>query len=242
MNIFLSRLHTRLRSALVTLEGATEATQDAQTGIHKSYARMPRIALPAPETLPITLQEALAQRSSYSQAGSVSAFSPEVLGTLLGSSLQKRSDDYRRAYPSGGALFPIETYLIGLTTENRAPGAYHYNPTEHALEHLWDIDSTFTTRDLTTTKNVPTGSALVVFTAVWDRSSRKYGNLTYLHAAIEAGHMAQNILLVATALNILARPLAGFDDAKIEQILDLDTRIEQPIYSVLVSTRATPTA
>jgi hypothetical protein len=49
--------------------------------------------------------------------------------------------------------------------------------------------------------------------------------------------MAQNVLLVATAISVFARPLAGFDDEKVAALLDLDTRIEQPLYAVLLGMR-----
>src|SRR4029078_8614522 len=39
-----------------------------------------------------------------------------------------------RASPSGGALYPIETYLVALTADRVAPGFYHYHPTARALE------------------------------------------------------------------------------------------------------------
>ncbi len=236
MDIFLSRLHAEIRATRRTRVGATHNPQDVPTGQHKEYPRMPRIILPAPTELTSTLPAALAARKSYQRGGAATAFDERTLGTLFGLSLGMR-DKSSRHYPSGGSLYPIETYLLGLTTDGRAPGAYHYHPRAHALEHLWDLDPRFSTHDITTTPGVPVGSALIVFTALWSRSSAKYGHLSYLHGALEAGHMAQNVLLTATALSLLSRPLAGFDDEKVATMLDLDQRVEQPVYAILVSTR-----
>ena len=75
-------------------------------------------------------------------------------------------------------------------------------------------------------------SAFLLFTAVWERTAAKYGDFGYLHAILEAGHMAQNVLLVASALKLSARPLGGFDDATIHNALGLDSDEEQPVYVI----------
>jgi SagB-type dehydrogenase family enzyme len=74
---------------------------------------------------------------------------------------------------------------------------------------------------------------MIVFTSVWNRSSAKYGDLAYQHALLEAGHMSENILLVAGALHIGTRPYAGFDDAILEQLLDLGDG-EQIVHTITV--------
>jgi SagB-type dehydrogenase family enzyme len=236
MDIFLSRLHTQLRSARKTRAGATHAPEDVLIGYHKEYPRMPRLHLPQPLELDTLLSRALSTRRSFERGSTADPFPVGMLGTLLGLSVGMR-DEKARHYPSAGALYPVETYVIGHTVKESAPGVFHYHPRAHALEQLSELESTFSTHDLTTTQNAPVGSALLVFTADWRRSSAKYGHLAYLHATIESGHMAQNVLLVATAISVFARPLAGFDDEKVAALLDLDTRIEQPLYAVLLGMR-----
>lgn len=47
--------------------------------------------------------------------------------------------DGRRAQPSGGARYPIETYcLIVKPGKGLEPGLFHYNVKNHYLERLWD--------------------------------------------------------------------------------------------------------
>ena len=90
--------------------------------------------------------------------------------------------------------------------------------------------------DLLSQKRInPDFSTLIVLTGVWGRSSAKYGDFAYLLALLEAGHMSQNILLVATALNLQTRPMMGFDDDIIPQLLDLDPEEEQPVLSIMLS-------
>ncbi len=235
---FISHIHAAIRNARVTRHGATMSAHDVPLGMHKTYPRMPQIMLPVPIKIDMALDQAIVARRSFNTTHAFRSFTQQELGTLLGVALGSAVHPLRH-YPSGGALFPIETYLIGNVIEKYPPGVFHFNPTSHALEYLWNIKNNFSTHDITTTSGVPTGSALIVFTALWDRSAAKYGDLTYLHGAIEAGHMAQNILLSATALNIPARPIAGFQDDAIAEILDIDTDSEQVVYAVLVAPRAT---
>lgn len=235
---FLSKLHTALRSARATRRGATMRPDLVPRDVHKSYPRMPRITLPTPQPLSIPLDTAITTRRSFNAAKSLGPMNQNELGTLLGVALGKADRPPFRHYPSGGTLFPVESYLIGSVVEGMAPGVFHYNPSLHALEHLWNVANGFSTEDITTTQSAPLGSMVLVFTAVWERSSAKYGDLAYLHASIESGHMAQNLLLVSTALGIDARPIAGFDDDLVRKLLDLDES-EQPLYAILLAPPAT---
>jgi SagB-type dehydrogenase family enzyme len=229
---FLSDLHKELRQARLTRRGATKRPEDVPRGSHKAYPRMEKIALPAPKKLPATLQEALEKRTSYMGGTDRSKLSLEDCGTLLGLALGKRNPSTHRNYPSGGALYPIETYLISSAIEGSASAVFHYNPTEHALEKLWDLPTTIDMKDLARYPKDLFFSSLIVFTAVWERSSAKYGDLSYQHSLLEAGHMSQNVLLVGNALNVQTRPMAGFDDDLLVSLLDLDPQEELPVHSI----------
>jgi SagB-type dehydrogenase family enzyme len=228
---FLSRLHDDLRRARLTRRGATHRPSDVPRFTHKSYPRMEQVALPEPAHLSTSLAAALSERHSAFTGDPDTAISLQELGTLLGLSLRERKDK-RRNYPSGGALYPVETYLITTAIEGSGPSAFHYDPTRHALENIGALPIGFDMKELAAHPPSLPLSALLVFTSVWQRSSAKYGDLAYLHALIESGHMSENILLVATALQLDARPYAGFNDDKIAALLDLDTSDEQPIHTV----------
>jgi len=233
MSTFISRLHEELRAARATRRGATMRPDAVPVGLHKEYPRMPRITLPQPKKITAGLDDVVRKRRSFSKAISSEGFTIKDIGTLLGLAIGTAEHEPLRNYPSGGALFPIETYLIGNVLRGRSPAVYHYHPKSHALEHLWDLPS-FSTRDITTTHSAPVGSALLIFAAVWERSSAKYGEFTYVHGLLEAGHMAQNIHLVATALGTKSRPIGGFDDAKVARLLDIGEH-EQAVYAIILS-------
>lgn len=232
MSVFLSHIHAEMRRARLTMQGATHRAEDVPQGMHKAYPRMPQISLPEPKAISMTLPDALLSRSSSTSGDPDIEITQSEVGTLLGLSLGKRPRVNNRNYPSGGVLFPIETYLISTALEGERAGVFHYNPTLHALERLIDLPNNFTLNEIAKKPDSLLLSTLIVFTSVWQRSSAKYGDLTYVHALLEAGHMSQNILLVATALSLNARPYAGFDDSVIAQLLDLNELEEQSVHSI----------
>ena len=231
---FIPHLHTDLREARLKRRGATHDAKDVPTGLHKEYARMEKIMLPQPAAIAMPFGEILEKRKSYVTGNDNGEIPLHTWGTLMGLAIKKRVGSTRRNYPSGGALYTIETYVITSAFPQSAPAAFHYNPTDHALEKLWNLTS-----DLDMTKLVynPDGlfSTIIIFTSVWQRSSAKYGNFTYILALLEAGHMSENILLASTALGLSTRPMAGFDDDSVIKLLDLDAANEQPVHSIVLS-------
>lgn len=232
MSSFLSRLHADLRSSRLTKRGAAHLPKDVPTGAHKAYPRMPQIFLPEPARLPDTLQETLENRRSARSGNPDMPMSLQETGTLLGLGLAKKRGSVRRNYPSGGALYPVETYVVSTALESQPPAAFHYNPTRHTLERLWVLPDAFNMKSLAKHPDTLPVSTLIVFTSVWQRSSAKYGDLAYQHALIESGHMSENLLLLGSALSLHVRPYAGFNDKLLAQLLDLDEECEQPVHAV----------
>ena len=108
-----------------------------------------------------------------------------------------------RAHPSGGALYPIETYLVALAVEGLAAGVYHYHAPDNCLEpvSLGARPDQFGPLVLTATARLD-AAALVVLSARWEQPIAKYGERSYRVMLLDAGHVAQNLLLVATALGL----------------------------------------
>ncbi|MCE9541249.1 SagB/ThcOx family dehydrogenase [Candidatus Kaiserbacteria bacterium] len=232
---FLTNLHTDLRRVRLTKRGSTDAPENVPRGKHKEYLRMRRIPLPEPAHLDITLPAALEKRSSSLEASGVEHISLEEIGTLLGHGLRRRDSSVNRNYPSGGALYPIETYLIAPSIKGLAGGIFHYHPTENALERLWDVPTDFSMKKLVGKPDFIVPTLLMVFTSAWTRSSAKYGDFTYTLALLEAGHMSENILLLAGAIGLEVRPMAAFNDNRIIELLDIDERDEQPVHTITFS-------
>jgi SagB-type dehydrogenase family enzyme len=143
---------------------------------------------------------------------------------------------HHRHYPSGGALFPIETYVIAgaLREREELRGVFHYHPTDHALERLLTVQTPFPIDPYVRLEPDLHPASLIVFTSVWDRSEVKYGSFAYNLALFEVGLMSQNILLMTTAIGLRARPILGFNDGPIAELLDLDTAYEQPVLAIVL--------
>lgn len=76
--------------------------------------------------------------------------------------------------------------------------------------------------------------AVIVVTAVYERTEAKYGaqrSPRYVH--LEAGHAAQNILLQAVALELGAVPIGAFLDDQVQAVLSLPSD-HRPLYLIPV--------
>jgi SagB-type dehydrogenase family enzyme len=158
-----------------------------------------------------------------------------ALAALLGAVY--RSKEGRRSVPSGGALYPLELYLVALRVDQFEPAVYHYNPYRHRLEHLRRADIESVAVALVDPQLLEGTAALVVLTAVFWRTRFKYGQRGYRFALLEAGHLVQNVVLAATALDIDALPLGGFYDSELDSLVAVDGLEESTVYAVLLGGR-----
>ena len=61
------------------------------------------------------------------------------------------------------------------------------------------------------------------------RSGRKYGERAERYCLMEAGHIAQNVLLQATALGLGGVPVGAFDEERVAAILSMP-KGREPVY------------
>jgi SagB-type dehydrogenase family enzyme len=188
-----------------------------------------RITLPPPEReggLP--LSAALARRRSV-RAFAARALTPAELGQLLWAA-QGRSDPREglRTAPSAGALYPLVVYAATVD------GMFRYLVDAHALEQVLpgDLRAELAAAALGQ-EEIAHAPCVLVFTAVFARTTRKYGERGLRYVQTEVGHAAQNLLLTAAALGLSAYPVGAFDDARVAQVLHVG-RGEAPLYLVPV--------
>lgn len=121
-----------------------------------------------------------------------------------------------RAAPSAGALYPMEIYLV------TAEGVDHYRPVGHQLtRHLTGDVRPVLRRAALDEEAIGQAAASVLIAAVVEQTARRYGRRAERYCFLEAGHIAQNILLQATALNLASVPIGAFDDKKVAAALKL---------------------
>lgn len=176
----------------------------------------------------------MARKSSRDFSGK--PLSQQELSTLLffGAGItyeNENPDRTRRAYPSGGARYPLEIYPAIFKVENLKEGLYHYSVREHALELLLEGE-TDKVKGAFHYDFVKDASAVFIFSMIPKRSTIKYGNFGLKIGLIEAGHLAENIYLVSEALGLKCCSLGGLNEKLVSGLLDLDNSEEILFYAV----------
>jgi SagB-type dehydrogenase family enzyme len=184
-------------------------------------------ALPAPLLAgQVALEEAIARRRSVRELRD-EPLTMQQIGQLCwaGQGITDRQTGYR-AVPSAGALYPIELHIM------TAEGVSRYLPKEHALrQHLVGDQRRAVQRAALGQDMIAHAPACLIITAVVERVAVKYRDRAERYCFMEAGHVAQNILLQATALQLAGVPVGAFEDEKMDEVLKLPAG-ERVLYLV----------
>ena len=136
----------------------------------------------------------------------------------------------KRTYPSGGQFYSVEIYIIPTKrmVSNRVLDSkvYKYNVNKNELVEMADVDLT-KINQISASLDVGfftlENCQFTVFLVGNDKDiSIKYLDLTYRIMLLEAGHMAQNFLLVNTYFNYSTVPIGGFNEGIIKELLNID--------------------
>jgi SagB-type dehydrogenase family enzyme len=203
------------------------------------------LGLPRPVLPDVTLADALQARRSE-RGFAPGDLSKRELATVLhagyGVTRPASSDDPQplRAVPSGGALYPLEMYVVLGRVEDVDAGLYHFDPLRHVLEvRSPSVSPLEALEEAAIYPEIVAGcGATLIVTGVFWRSRFKYGLRGYRFALLEAGHLAQNVLLVCAALGLAAVPLGGFFDRPIDELLGADGVNESVLYAICLGRRA----
>ena len=136
-----------------------------------------------------------------------------------------------RAAPSAGALYPIEIYPVANNVEGLAQGIYRYFVADHSLALVREGDFRHQMRRHALGEEMmERASVVLVLSAVFERSAWRYRERAYRYILLEAGHISQNIYLVATALGLGTCAVGAFDDHGYNKIMGVDGKKESVIY------------
>ena len=222
-----------------TIEGVSEG--DDQPERLRTVVGAPRTSLPGRDfRLGADLGEVLERRRSvrdFSGAPLPLATLGRLLHTSFGVGARRRVEGlggWERPVPSAGGLYPLEIHLVTRAVIDLADGAHHYDARAHALELTRLGQSSEALIDLTMGQEmVELANAVCVITAVRQRTMFKYGQRGYRYLYLDAGHLGQNLYLVATALGLGAVGIGGFLDAELGALLGLPED-EDPLYVIAV--------
>ena len=135
-----------------------------------------------------------------------------------------------RTAPSAGALYPLEVYVVINNIEGITKGVYKYKPHEHELVKIrnGNVKDELAVAALGQTW-VRESAIVIVFSAVYERTTQKYGDKGIRYVHMEAGHAAQNVYLQAVSLNLGTVVVGAFKDDKVRKILNMLDE-EHPLY------------
>jgi SagB-type dehydrogenase family enzyme len=135
-------------------------------------------------------------------------------------------DHYYRSAASAGALYPAELYVAVDGMARLPDGLYHFSVAHHGLSPLrpgpYPVKAQRKTPDLDTTRPV----LRFFITAIFFRSAWKYRDRSYRYHLLDAGHVAENLVLALTALGLERSLVLDFDDHAVNRYLGVDPHRE----------------
>ena len=152
------------------------------------------------------------------------------LSQLLWASQGISGSGGRRTAPSAGALFPLDVYIIAGKVTGLSAGIYSYDPHKHELTRVAEGDARAEmSKAALGPSSIKSAPAVLVLSAVYERTTVKYGERGIRYVHMEVGHVAQNIYLQAAALNLGTVVIGAFDDDGIRKVLHMTGRAH-PLY------------
>jgi len=156
------------------------------------------------------------------------------LSQLLWAAQGITSGEGFRTAPSAGALYPLEVYVVAGNVDGLAGGVYRYRVDGHTLQRIRDGDLRGNLSECALKQTQITDASVdIVFAAVFERSTAKYGERGVRYAYIEAGHAAQNVYLQAESLGLGVCAVGAFYEQEVSELLALPGD-ETPIYILTV--------
>jgi len=173
------------------------------------------------------------RRDYHKRPVSLSSLS-QILWAAQGISL-KTANFALRTTPSAGALYPIELYVSIHRAENLPPGIYKYLPLNHSLRIKSGGDFSGLLTDAALNQEfLAEASFVLLLTAVFERTTWKYGARGFRYIYLDAGHIIQNASLAAVSCGLGSCPVAAFFDDEINALLGVNPDRESAVYLLAV--------
>jgi SagB-type dehydrogenase family enzyme len=175
-----------------------------------------------------SIESALSKRQSIRHYTPDPLTLAEVSQLLWAAQGINRPGGYRTA-PSAGALYPLELYLVSGQVDQLPTGVYRYHPENHSLEPLMLGDFR---RELSQAalnqESVKDAPAVILISAIYQRTTGKYGERGIQYVHMEVGSAVENVYLQAVSLNLGTVFIGAFNDDQVKSLLKLDVQ-EQPL-------------
>ena len=181
----------------------------------------------------MSLEEALAKRRSVRSFVNT-PLETEQISQLAwaGQGITEKQRGLRTA-PSAGETYPIQLYFA---TEE---GLFVYQPVEHSLGQTSDKDIRSNLANAASMQEfVATAGCDIIIAGSSQKLSTQFRKKARTFMLLEAGHVAQNILLQATCLGLGSVPVGGFTSSReVSRACRLPAGYE-PVYIICVGKTA----
>ena len=203
-----------------------------------------RIELPDPRTLDVTLdlRTAIENRRSLREYSDAPLSLEELAILLHGVQGVKRTVPERatfRTVPSAGARHAFETVVWANRVDGLEPGMYQYLAIEHQLMSL-DCPAEAIDRLVEAClgqRFIAESAATFAWIADRRRMAWRYGERGVRYLFLDAGHVCQNMYLIAEALGAGACAIGAFDDERLNELVGLDGIDRFVVYLASVGKR-----
>ena len=196
-----------------------------------------RILLPLPRLDgSVSLERSLANRRSIREYTS-SPITLDELSQVLWAAYGITEVRYGfKTTPSAGATYPLEVYAVvdpyGVAFEGGylEPGSYKYEPHSHSIVLVKGGDLSRSLYEAALEQDwVLEAPVNIVITAVFERTTSRYGERGVRYVWIEVGHAGQNIYLQATSMGLATVAIGAFHDDIVREIIGAPPN-EDPLY------------
>ncbi len=229
---------------LAAAMAVSPAWMGAQGGDAEKEEEAERIRLPAPRLDgPVAVEAAIHTRRSVRSYAAAPLTLGEVAQLLwaaygITKPLPRGPAFLRgglRAAPSAGALYPLEVYLVAGKVTGLPAGVYRYVSKDHALDRVHKGDRRgILCRAAFDQAWVCRAPATLVFTAIFSRTTGKYGSgRGERYVWMDAGCACENVYLQARALALGCCIVGAFQDVAVWRALNL-SRKEEPLCIISV--------
>lgn len=227
--------------------------------VGNGFVALAETALPAGPLPEISLSAALTARTS-ARGPLTGPLTAAQLGALLWSAYAESHRSERqlpdgtvrtashRPYPSAGALYCARLRLLVLDVDGMNAGTYECLPHRRSLAKVGPAPSIAEIKPLSTyfsrSKNDPDWIGIddcpILIGIYVDLAQlrRRYGLRALRLGLLEAGHLAQTLLLTATAVGLAGTTLGGFHDDLAHELFGLDD-LDHPLQYLLPVGRRT---
>jgi|GEM_PF-572305 len=126
------------------------------------------------------------------------------------------------SYPSAGACYPVEVYLVIRRLHHFEPGVYHYSALQTSLHKIGSLKSSFLLNESLLEEHRDADFYIIVTADPW-RSCWKYSHRGYRFSLIDSGHALANFHVTLDSLGFDYATYTSVNSQYLKTLLSLNS-------------------